>query len=157
MHFSKKSHVFLVVVGLAASCVFFHRPSPADEERDGTLGPKPVEEDMHEFMEYVFAPTYERLKSALAAEPRDQDGWKTIKSDGLILAEGGNLLLIRVPTDDAQRWREHSTAVRKLGGQLYAAAKKKDYSLARKQYKLMLQNCNACHDDFADGEYQLEP
>ena len=57
--------------------------------------PQPVEKNMHEFMEYVFQPTYQRLKQSMAGLPANSGAWKGIKSDALILAEGGNLLLLR--------------------------------------------------------------
>ncbi len=117
----------------------------------------PVESDMHEFMEYVFQPTYKRLQANLAAEPADRAAWKPIKSDALILAEGGNLLLARIPDEEVQAWVSHSVAVRKSGGELYEAAKKGDYQAARQKYVAMLERCNRCHDDFADGEHQLQP
>ena len=41
----------------------------------------PVEDSMHEFMEYVFQPTYPRLKHSMMAVPADNKGWKAIKSD----------------------------------------------------------------------------
>ncbi|UUO06120.1 hypothetical protein M4951_22510 [Blastopirellula sp. J2-11] len=119
--------------------------------------PKPVEEDMHEFMEYVFQPTYKRLKPAMASSPKDNGVWKEIKSTSLILAEGGNLLLIRAPEKDAAAWNEYSVAVRDLGGDLYRAAQKKDYAAATTHYKAMLTKCNRCHDKFAHGEHQLSP
>ena len=37
----------------------------------------------------------------MAAAPADNAGWKAVKSDALILAEGGNLLLLRQPPDEA--------------------------------------------------------
>jgi hypothetical protein len=37
------------------------------------------------------------------------------------------------------------------------AAKAKDYAAARKHYEAMIQNCNACHKQFANGEYTLSP
>ena len=112
---------------------------------------------MHEFMEYVFQPTYKRLKSSIAVEPADNNAWKGIKADALILAEGGNLLLLRSPKEDAAAWSDLSAAVRESGGSLYQSAKKKDYKSARQQYEVMLKKCNACHDKFADGEHQLSP
>ncbi|MEX0792159.1 MAG: hypothetical protein WD045_03430 [Pirellulaceae bacterium] len=118
---------------------------------------EPVEEDMHEFMEYVFQPTYKRLKQTMAAEPADSAAWKGIKSDGLILAEGGNLLLLRGPAENAEAWAKHSTAVRQEGAKLYQAGKKKDFAAASASYRAMLTNCNACHTEFADGEHQLAP
>lgn len=44
----------------------------------------------------------------MASEPTNNAGWKTIKSDALILAEGGNLLLSRSPEDkdEADAWGE---------------------------------------------------
>ncbi|MBW3600878.1 MAG: hypothetical protein KY475_26880 [Planctomycetes bacterium] len=119
--------------------------------------PKPVEDDMHEFMEYAFQPTYRRLKEAMAATPADNAGWKAIKADALLLAEGGNLLLLRTPAENPEVWREHSVAVRELGGKLYQAGKTRDFPAGRKHYEAMLKSCNRCHDEFADGEHQLAP
>ncbi|PQO47954.1 cytochrome c [Blastopirellula marina] len=142
------SHLF----GLAAMTVVAFSLTQA-----GAAEPKPVETDMHEFMEYVFQPTYKRLKAAMATEPTENAAWKEIKSTSLILAESGNLLLERAPEKEAAAWDEYSIAVRTLGGDLYHAAKKKDYAAASTSYKAMLQKCNACHDKFAHGEHQLSP
>jgi cytochrome c553 len=119
--------------------------------------PQPVEKDMHEFMEYVFQPTYKRLKLSIASEPTDKGAWKGIKADALILTEGGNLLLLRKPKENVAIWDELSAAVRESGGDLYLSAKKKDYPSARQHYESMLTKCNACHDKFADGKHQLSP
>lgn len=138
--------------------------SPADapsivraDEAPQAARPAPVEEDMHEFMEYAFQPAYLRLQAAMAAEPKDNAGWKPIKAESLVLAEGGNLLLMRPSAEDARDWNAYSIQVRQLGGELYAAARKKDFATARKRYEAMLLRCNACHDQFAGGEHQLEP
>jgi hypothetical protein len=120
----------------------------------------PVEPDMHEFMEYVFQPTFKRLKPAMATAPADNKVWKAIKADALILAEAGNLLLMREPEADAADvadWIKHSVEVRGFGGDLYRAAKAKDHATARKHYEAMVENCNACHHQFAGGEHILAP
>ncbi|MHC4875911.1 MAG: hypothetical protein ACYTGL_05385 [Planctomycetota bacterium] len=120
---------------------------------------KPVEPSMHEFMEYVCEEPYKRLKTTMASEPDSGRAWKGVKSDALILAEAGNLLLLRDSDagDDAAAWRKLSAAVRDAGGEFYQAARKRDYSAARTSYTALLQKCNACHDAFADGEHQLTP
>jgi hypothetical protein len=133
------------------------RSNAGADDTAAAVAPQPVEDDMHEFMEYVFQPTYLRLKQSMAAEPKENASWKAIKSDSLILAEGGNLLLHRLPKDDAAAWAEQSGSVRALGAELYQAAKKKDYAAARQSYEAMLKKCNACHDQFAHGEHQLAP
>jgi hypothetical protein len=116
----------------------------------------PVEDDMHEFMEYVFEPTYLRLKEQMAVEKKDRQVWKKIKSDALILAEGGNLTLMR-GANDSPEWAKYCSSVRDLGGQLYQAGKKNDAEAARKHYTAMLVQCNACHKKFAGGKHQLKP
>ena len=119
--------------------------------------PEIVEDSMHEFMEYVFQPTYRRLKDSMASEPADNRGWKAIKSDSLILAESCNLLFVRKPDDGAVDWAKHAAASRTHGSELYQAARTKDYANATAAYKSMLNNCNACHRQFEDGKHILEP
>jgi hypothetical protein len=117
----------------------------------------PVEKSMHEFMEYFFQPTYQRLKPVMASPPTGNPGWKAIKSDALIFAEGGNLLLLRKSAKDPAHWSEYSLAVRDSAGQLYKAARKKDFAASRTAYEQMLTNCNSCHKQFAGGKHMLAP
>jgi len=118
---------------------------------------KAVEESMHELMEYVFEPTYKRLRQSMASPPADKAGWKSVKSDALILAESSNLLLFREPEEMSSDWNSSIVAIRDLGGKLYQAAAKSDYDAAKGHYTAMLENCNQCHKVFAEGKYQLEP
>lgn len=131
-------------------------PAPASVTAEDQV--VPVEESMHELMEYVFQPTYRRLKQSMAAAPADNNGWKAIKSDALILAEGCNLLFGReTDGDQAQDWAKHTTAARTAGAELYKAAKMKDFTAAGTAYKAMLNNCNACHRQFEEGKHILQP
>lgn len=151
----------VVVVALAGLLVAGQAVRPVAGQAAETApqgAPHPVEDDMHEFMEYYFEPAYLRLKAAMASPPADNRGWKSIKGEALALAEGGNLLLLRVPEGDpAATWRQLSVAVRELGGKLYDAGKKKDFATARTHYETMLQRCNQCHNAFAEGKHQLAP
>lgn len=153
-YYSFASLLFLLTAGWFWSESMSVQAAPTAEKKDAA---EPVEPDMHEFMEYVFQPTFKRLKPVMASAPADNAGWKAIKADALILAEGGNLLLFRQPKDDVADWVKHSVQVRDFGGQLYRAAKAKDYASARKHYESMVQNCNACHQQFAGGEHILTP
>ena len=131
--------------------------SEEEAEEESEEEETPVEADMHEFMEYVFEPPYLRLKASLATAPEDKAVWKGIKSDSLILAEAGNLLLGRPPEGGEADWNAHAVKVRTVGGLLYTAAKKKDAIETRKQWEGLLESCNACHKQFADGEHMLQP
>lgn len=152
---------FLGAAGLlaAASVGLLWSPSRQIVADDDTpaAGPTPVESDMHEFMEYLFEPSYKRLREALASAPADNAVWKGIKGDALTLAEGANLLFGRGPAAQAAAWDEHAASVREAGAALYAAGKAKDYDPAREAFLDLLGRCNACHDTFADGEHQLVP
>jgi hypothetical protein len=140
-----------IVLGPSVDCVqTAYAADPAPEV-------VPVEADMHEFMEYVFEPPYKRLKPLLVSESIDKAGWKSIKSDALILAEAGNLLIGRTSEKEVAEWNALSQKVRESGSALYAAAKKKDNGDAKKQWVGLLENCNACHKQFAGGEHMLQP
>ncbi len=150
--------IFVILVAIGGTMLAFSAPAESGAEDAATKAtPVAVEDDMHEFMEYMFEPPYKRLKAGLAKAPEDRSAWKGIKSDSLILAEAANLLLHRHPTDDATAWSKHAMAVRKQGGELYQAAKKRDFELSQNQFAALLKNCNQCHDQFAGGEHQLAP
>ena len=143
-------------------CALFSRPEIVATARAADTEPakattKPVPVSMHDFMEGVFQSPYKRLKTAMAAEPKDAAGWKAIRSDALILAEGGNLLLMRLPEKDANLWTKHSVDSRDAGAELVKAAKEKDFQGAKKAYEAMLNHCNACHKKFEDGKHILTP
>jgi len=151
------SFLFLASLGIVTwTLVTVDSPVEADDAKPADNDIQPVDEDIHHFMEYVFEPNYKRLKAALATEPADKQAWKGIKGDALTLAECANLLMMRVP-EDGYMWKNMSMGVRGQGSQLYQAARKSDYTSARKAYVGMLQQCNACHKKFADGEHQLTP
>ncbi len=146
--------LLLIAVGGLWSQTTSSQAAVAANDKGTTV---PVEPDMHEFMEYVFQPTFRRLKPAMATAPTDNKVWKAIKADALILAESGNLLLMRKSEADVADWIEHSVQVRDFGGDLYRAARAKDHPTARKHYEAMVENCNACHHQFAGGEHILAP
>ena len=133
-----------------ASSASSFRPLPEDEAVI-------VEDSMHEFMEYVFQPTYRRLKKTMAEEPTANSGWKALKSDSLILAESSNLLFARTPDENGADWNKHAAASRRDGAELYKAARKKDFTEATAAYKRMLESCNACHRQFENGKHILTP
>ncbi len=151
------------VVAAVLVLLTFGRANPdmhsarAEAQDAAASDPQAVEPDMHEFMEYVFQPTFGELKKAMQEKPKDKKGWFAVKSGALILAEGGNLILLRGPQDDREAWNRYAIAVRLHGGELYRAAQKQDFEAAPKHYTAMVKSCNACHQQFAHGEHLLMP
>lgn len=142
----------LAVITVSALFAVEERPSEAVDPN-----PVPVDDSMHHLMEYVFEPSFKRLKSSMAVEPADKSAWSAVKADSLTLAESANLLLHRLPDDDQESWIALAVEARTAGGELYQAARKNDFALSSERYRVMVNRCNACHDKFADGEHQLKP
>lgn len=150
--------VLVLAVTVAVSAVMTaSNPTVFAANKAAAPAPEAVEDDMHEFMEYVFQPAYKRLKPAMASAPADNSGWKVIKAESLLLAEGGNLTMLRAPENHADAWNKVSAEVREHGKALYAAGRKKNFEAAQTAYRAMLQSCNQCHKQFAGGEHQLKP
>ena len=138
-----------------------HNPNVNQEPSSETTSqtdPFPPVDNMHHFMEYISEPAYKGLKAALATEPENRRAWRPIKSHALILAETSALVADRVPEgasdEQTQQWKQLSREVYNSGKALYGSVG--DYAAAKKHYEAMLNNCNRCHQVFADGKYQLE-
>ncbi len=158
------THCGWSIVVILLGIVFLTAPSTrlaqGDVPTSGAEGnesiPGPID-NMHHFMEYVFEPAYKRLRASLSTAPADKASWKAVKGDALTLAEASNLLIRRAPKDSHGLWVERATDVRQQGARLFQAARKSDYPTSRIAYRAMIENCNQCHQKFADGKYQLKP
>jgi mono/diheme cytochrome c family protein len=150
----------LAVFGIAITSAIFVSTTASDADETSTAvehNPKAVDVSMHDFMEGVFQSPYRRLKQSMAAAPADNAAWKALRSDALILAEGGNLLLLRKPEKDIEAWDKYSVDSRDAGAELVKAAKQKDFAAAKTAYEKMLVHCNGCHTQFDKGKNQLQP
>ena len=90
------------------------RSISADEEGNAPRM-KPVEDDVHEFMEYAFEPFFHALKESMAEAPKDGKAWKPVKANSLILAENGNLLMLRGPEENNAEWNKLAADLRDQG------------------------------------------
>jgi hypothetical protein len=131
---------------------------PAEGNDDDGESFEPID-NMHHFMEYISQPSYRSLKKSFAGEaPENRKGWKSIKSHALILAETSALVADRFPQDcseeQASQWRQISLEVYTAGKQLYKSAG--DFDAAKKNYGVMIESCNKCHQVFDNGKHQLK-
>lgn len=157
----------VLCLGFALACIIWSgaRIGQSDDAtttaRAGKQDPnerlKPVEGDAQQFMAHVMEPTFTRLKQSMAVRPSLDETWKGISSDSLILAESGNLLLMRTPGPGYEKWDTNATAIRTLGAQLYRSAKERDYQASLLYYRHLVDRCSACHREYAEGQHQLEP
>ena len=130
--------------------------TPAEEAEADATSFDPVD-NMHHFMEYICEPSYKSLRQIMVKEPENRKQWKAFKNHSLVLAETTALVAQRGPKDDEAKnaqWNQLSLDVYNSGKKLYKSAGKFDE--AKQHYSVMIDNCNKCHTEFADGKYQLE-
>ncbi len=149
--------ILILLAGSLGLGAYFQSSAVAISSDNADPKMVPVDTNMHDFMEGMFQAPYRRLKESIANEPKDNNGWKAIRSDVLILAEGSNLLVLRKQEKDQTKWDECSVASKQAGEMAFKAAKKKNYADTRKAYETMLVHCNDCHKTFAEGKHQLAP
>ena len=159
-----------LVIGVTFAFASSQDPQQESDAKPATQGLKEGNEElaeasfepidnMHHFMEYISQPSYRALKKSFAGEaPENRKGWKPIKSHALILAETSALVADRVPEgsseEQAALWRQISMDVYTSGKALYKSAG--DFEAAKKNYGVMIESCNKCHQEFDNGKHQLK-
>jgi cytochrome c556 len=93
---------------------------------------------------------YRGLEGLLKKEPADAEAWAFARGQALLLAETGNLLLLRPPrTPEGQdAWFRQSTELREAAAELARAAGSRDYDRSRAGLLGVANACNRCHQTF---------
>lgn len=140
------------LLGLACAVPPVAQSQPAQPKN--RIAPKlePVAETKL-LMEGLADPNTKALGKLLAAKPKEADAWGFARGQGLLLAELGNLLLMRPPkTKDGQEpWLTHAADLRASATGLARAAAAKDYLQARAALAGVANACNRCHQSFRVG------
>jgi hypothetical protein len=101
-------------------------------------------------MEGLAHSNFRGLERLLAQKPADDQAWMFARGQALLLAETGNLLMMRPPkTAQAQpSWFERATALRTTAAQLAQTIAKKDHAASRSGLIAVAGACNKCHQTF---------
>lgn len=124
------------------------RPAAAAPE-----GPPPKLEAVAEtrlLMEGLHQPNMQGLARLLKEKPTTAEDWMFARGQALIIAESGNLLMLRPPRAAVARdtWLARSAELRKNAVTLATAAGEKDYVAARAALATVANSCNRCHEAF---------
>ncbi len=135
------------VIGLVCAFVPFAQSQPAKGKAAPRL--EPVAETKL-LMEGMAAPNTRELGRLLAGKPKDAEAWAFARGQALLLAETGNLLMMRPPkTKEGQDpWLTHAADLRENATALARAAGAKDYLQARTSLAALANSCNRCHQTF---------
>lgn len=101
-------------------------------------------------MKALAHPNYRALAKHLQGKgPADEETWKFARGQALLIAETGNLLLIRPPRNDGREaWMSRATDLRQSASNLARRLGNRDLERARTALTDLTRKCNACHQKF---------
>jgi cytochrome c556 len=101
-------------------------------------------------MEGLADPNLRGLGKILAEKPADAEAWGFARGQALLIAEAGNLLLLRPPQSESGQevWMKHATELRDSGVALARASAANDFVKARVGLAATANVCNRCHQAF---------
>jgi cytochrome c553 len=100
-------------------------------------------------MEAITQPNFKGLEKLLAKPPEDAAAWTFARGQALLIAETGNLLLLRPPKAQGQEaWNRGAVELREAGARLARAAAAQDYQASRERLGDVAAACNRCHQGF---------
>jgi hypothetical protein len=99
-------------------------------------------------MEGLNQANYRGLERLLREKPADMEAWTFARGQALLIAETGNLLMLRPPRRGQDAWLDYSAELREAASALARAAAKRDYERARNAFRDLAGTCNRCHQSF---------
>jgi hypothetical protein len=101
-------------------------------------------------MEGLASPNLVALGKILQDKPTEAEAWRIARGQALLIAESGNLLLLRPPrtASGEDPWMKHATELRDAGAALARSTAAKDYTASRKALAGVANACNRCHQTF---------
>jgi Cytochrome C' len=100
-------------------------------------------------MEGVAHANYRSLQRLLKEKPADAETWTFARGQALLVAETGNLLLLRPPRNNGRdTWMKLAMAMRDEAGQLARKAAARDHNGSKAALVNLTNSCNRCHQTF---------
>ncbi|HJZ58551.1 MAG TPA: cytochrome c [Gemmataceae bacterium] len=142
---------FLGAAVLAAACLF----APVGQSQPNKKAAPKLEAvaETKLLMAGLADPNLKGLGQLLKAKPKDAEGWTFARGQALLVAETGNLLMLRPPKGrDAQdSWMALSAELRDNATTLARTTAAKDYVQSRAALATTANTCNRCHQTFRVG------
>jgi hypothetical protein len=113
-----------------------------------TPKPEPVAETRL-LMEGLNQANFRGLERLLKDKPTDVEAWTFARGQALLIAETGNLLMLRPPRGKgADAWLDRAAELRDAATTLARAAGKRDYDRSVNALRDLAGACNRCHQAF---------
>ena len=101
-------------------------------------------------MEGLAHPNFAALAKGLNLKPADDESWMITRGQSLLIAETGNLLMLRPPKGRPAQgeWMQHATDLRVAAAKLANATGDRDFGGSRTAFAGLANVCNRCHEKF---------
>ena len=123
----------------------------AQQPRTG-VRPVATVKQLHDVM---ITPASDAVFHASGEPPRDDDGWTTARTQALVLAESGNLLMLGSRARDNAAWMSMSRALVDAAATAVSAAERKDADALAAAGDPIVAACEACHRPYRDRGRQM--
>jgi Cytochrome C' len=143
-----------VLLGAIAGGLFFAGDATPQlpPRGSGPARPRPKLEAVAEtklLMEGLLQPNFRGLDNHLKQRPADLDTWTFARGQALLIAETGNLLMLRPPKTAGQdAWMERATELRERATRLAQQAAARDPDRCRLALIEVAATCTRCHQTF---------
>jgi hypothetical protein len=138
----------IVVTGLAAPPQRLPEQLPAPDAKFVPRFEAVAETKL--LMEGLAQPNYAAVEKHLQGKgPADADTWTFARGQALLIAETGNLLLLRPPRNDGRdAWMRRAVNMRQAAGDLARQLGNRDLERSRAAQVALTAKCNSCHQTF---------
>lgn len=100
-------------------------------------------------MEGLNQANFRGLENILKQQPESLESWTFARGQALLIAETGNLLLLRPPKNQGRdNWQMRATELRDSATALARVIARRDYDGSRKAMGALASTCNRCHQAF---------
>ncbi len=121
-----------------------------DPARRAPSGPRlePVAETRL-LMEAITRPNFRGMERLLREKPAGAEDWTFVRGQALLIAETGNLLMLRPPRREGRlEWMDRAVELRSAARRLAGMAADGDYEGRRAALAALAQTCDRCHRTF---------
>jgi hypothetical protein len=138
----------VVVSGLIVLVVAAMAPTQTPKPAKPPVRLEPVAETRL-LMEGLAQANFSGLERTLKQKPTDNEAWTFARGQALLIAESGNLLMIRPPKNQGETaWMDHSRELRDSAMGLAKTVAARDYEGSRSALGDVAVACNKCHQTF---------
>ncbi len=113
--------------------------------------------NMQQLMTDIIYPTSDALFYVDRDPPKNQKEWNDLRTQALMLAESGNLLMMEGRARDQKNWILESKMLIDLGAKAYQAAQNKDLDGIRALNDPLNAACVTCHQQYRPGYHRRRP